>query len=154
MAKKVIEESKTLVNKEVGEFKKFIARGNVIDMAVAVIVGGAFGKIITSLVSDILMPTLGLVLGKVNITELSWAIRPAKLDDAGAEIAPAVVMTYGNFLQNTLDFFIIAFSIYLFLRIILLMKSRAEEPAPPAGPTPTEELLTEIRDLLRDKKDS
>ncbi len=130
-------------------------KGNVIDMAVGVIIGGAFGKIVSSIVADVIMPPIGLLVGGVNFTDLKWVMKDAVLDDAGAVVSNAVTLNYGNFLQATFDFLIIAMSIFLFIRLLTkLTTKKKEEPAPapeppaPAGPT-QEELLTEIRDLLR-----
>ncbi|WP_455590941.1 large-conductance mechanosensitive channel protein MscL [Bacteroides sp.] len=135
------------------DFKAFAMRGNVIDMAVGVVIGGAFGKIVSSVVSDIIMPPLGLLVGGVNFTDLKWVMKPAEMVD-GKEVA-AVTLNYGQFLQATFDFLIIAFSIFLFIRLITkLMHQKEEAPAaPPAPPAPTKEevLLTEIRDILKDK---
>ena len=137
------------------DFKAFAMKGNVIDLAVGVIIGGAFGKIVSSLVADIIMPTLGLVVGGVNFTDLKWVLKPAEMVE-GKEVA-AVTMNYGQFLQTAFDFLIIAFSIYLFIRLItkLTTKKKEETPeVPPVEPLPTKEelLLTEIRDLLKEKK--
>ena len=137
------------------DFKAFAMKGNVIDMAVGVIIGGAFGKIVSSVVADVLMPPLGLLVGGVNFTDLKWVMKPAEVVD-GKEIA-AVTLNYGNFLQATFDFLIIAFSIFLFIRLLtkLTTKKEAAAPAtPPAPPAPTKEevLLTEIRDLLKEQK--
>ena len=137
------------------DFKAFAMKGNVIDMAVGVIIGGAFGKIVSSVVADVIMPPLGLLVGGVNFTELKWVMKPAEVVD-GKEIA-AVTLNYGNFLQATFDFLIIAFSIFLFIRLLtkLTTKKEAAAPAtPPAPPAPTKEevLLTEIRDLLKEQK--
>ncbi|WP_294616637.1 large-conductance mechanosensitive channel protein MscL [uncultured Bacteroides sp.] len=137
------------------EFKAFAMKGNVVDMAVGVIIGGAFGKIVSSVVSDVIMPPLGLLVGGVNFTDLKWVMKPAQVVD-GQEIA-AVTLNYGNFLQATFDFLIIAFSIFMFIKLLnrLTEKKKAEEtPAtPPAPPAPSKEelLLTEIRDLLKEK---
>ena len=136
------------------EFKAFAMKGNVVDMAVGVIIGGAFGKIVSSVVADVIMPRLGLMIGGVNFTDLKWVMKPAEVVD-GKEIA-AVTLNYGNFLQATFDFLIIAFSIFMFIKLItkLTEKKKAEEPAaPPAPPAPTKEevLLTEIRDILKEK---
>lgn len=136
------------------DFKAFAMRGNVMDMAVGVIIGGAFGKIVSSLVSDVVMPFLGLLIGGVNFTELKWVIREAYQDDKGNEIA-AATLNYGNFLQSTFDFIIIAFSIFLFIKLISNLNKKKEEetPAPePPAPTKEEVLLGEIRDLLKEKK--
>ena len=137
------------------DFKAFAVKGNVIDMAVGVIIGGAFGKIVSSVVADVIMPPLGLLVGGVNFTDLKWVMKPAEVVD-GKEIA-AVTLNYGNFLQATFDFLIIAFSIFLFIRLLtkLTTKKEAAAPAtPPAPPAPTKEevLLTEIRDLLKEQK--
>ena len=137
------------------DFKAFAMKGNVIDMAVGVIIGGAFGKIVSSVVADVIMPPLGLLVGGVNFTDLKWVMKSAEVVD-GKEIA-AVTLNYGNFLQATFDFLIIAFSIFLFIRLLtkLTTKKEAAAPAtPPAPPAPTKEevLLTEIRDLLKEQK--
>ena len=137
------------------DFKAFAMKGNVIDMAVGVIIGGAFGKIVSSVVADVIMPPLGLLGGGVNFTDLKGVMKPAEMVD-GKEIA-AVTLNYGNFLQATFDFLIIAFSIFLFIRLLtkLTTKKEAAAPAtPPAPPAPTKEevLLTEIRDLLKEQK--
>ena len=129
------------------DFKQFAMRGNVIDLAVAVIIGGAFGKIVTSFVNDILMPPIGLLLGNVNFKDLKLVMQ------AATETTPAVTWNYGMFIQNIIDFVIIAFSIFLMIRAITKFeKKKAEEPAP-APPEPPEDvkLLTEIRDLLAKK---
>lgn len=137
------------------DFKAFAMKGNVIDMAVGVIIGGAFGKIVSSVVADMIMPPLGLLVGGVNFADLKWVMKPAEMVD-GKEVA-AVTMNYGQFLQSTFDFLIIAFSIFLFIRLLtkLMTKKQVEVPvAPPAPPVPTQEeiLLTEIRDLLKEKQ--
>ena len=137
------------------EFKTFAMKGNVIDMAVGVIIGGAFGKIVSSVVADIIMPPLGLLIGGVNFVDLKWAMKPAVIGANGQEVAAAVTLNYGNFLQVTFDFLIIAFSIFLFVKLINRLTHKPEEPeAAPAPPAPTKEevLLTEIRDILKEKK--
>ena len=127
------------------EFKEFAMKGNVMDMAVGVIIGAAFGKIVSSLVDDVLMPLVGMITGNVDFTGLAFQI------DEGEE---AAVMKYGNFIQNTVDFIIVAFCIFLMLKGINKLNRKKEEPAPepeaPKGPT-QEELLAEIRDLLKQK---
>lgn len=131
------------------DFKAFAMRGNVIDMAVGIIIGGAFGKIVSSLVADIIMPPIGLLVGGVNFTDLAWVMKPAEIVD-GVEKAAAVTLNYGKFLQATFDFIIIAFSIFLFIKLISqLNKKKEEAPTPPPAPTKEEVLLTEIRDLLK-----
>jgi large conductance mechanosensitive channel len=137
--------------KFIDDFKVFVMRGNVIDMAVGVIMGGAFGKIVSSLVSDVIMPPIGLLVGGVNFTDLKWQIKSAAVDPVTNEVIPAVTLNYGNFLQNTLDFLIIAFSIFVVIKLLSKMKRKKEEVAPPA-PSKEEVLLTEIRDILKDKK--
>ena len=122
------------------EFKEFAVRGNVIDMAVGVIVGTAFGKIVTSFVSDVIMPPIGVLLGGVNFSDLALTIKEA------AAGAPAVVVAYGKFIQTMIDFAIIAFVIFTVVRLINSLKKKAE--AAPAAPSNQEVLLTEIRDLL------
>ena len=142
------------------DFKAFAMRGNVIDMAVGVIIGGAFGKIVTSVVNDIIMPPIGLLVGGVNFTDLKLVLKPAELNEVGEEVVAAVTLNYGNFLQQTFDFLIIAFSIFLFISVIKKVSERMknEEPAPEPAPAPApepsneEKLLAEIRDLL--KKDN
>lgn len=136
------------------DFKAFAMRGNVIDMAVGVIIGGAFGKIVSSLVNDIIMPLIGIVVGGVNFTDLKWVITPASVDEAGNEIAEST-LNYGTFIQSTIDFLIIAFSIFVMVRVItkITTRKKAEEEAAPAPePSNEEKLLAEIRDLLKEKK--
>ena len=140
------------------DFKAFAMKGNVIDMAVGVVIGGAFGKIVSSLVANVIMPPIGLLVGGVNLTDLKWVMKADEFGADGKEIAPAVSLDYGQFLQATFDFLIIAFSIFLFIRLItkLTAKKKEEAPAaPPVPPAPTKEevLLTEIRDLLKEKRD-
>ena len=136
------------------EFKEFAFKGNVLDMSIGVIIGGAFGKIVTSLVNDIIMPFFGFLTAGTDFKTLKFILSPAQVDAAGAVIKPEAAIMYGNFLQNVFDFFIIAFCIFFFVNQITKMRKKieAEEaPAPPpapAGPT-TEELLAEIRDLLK-----
>lgn len=128
------------------DFKEFALRGNVVDLAVGVIIGGAFGKIVTSLVNDLLMPIIGALLGGVNFSELKYIITPAS-----GEIAESAIL-YGAFIQSIFDFFIVALSIFLFIRLLTKMKKK--EPAvEDALPEPSKEevLLAEIRDLLKEK---
>ena len=137
------------------EFKAFALKGNVMDMAVGVIIGGAFGKIVTSLVNDVIMPPIGLVVGGVDFTDLKLVIKKAVVE-GGAEIAPAVTWNYGAFIQQVVDFTILAFCVFMMVKIMnKLMKKEEAKPAPaPAPPAPSKEevLLTEIRDLLKDQK--
>ena len=127
------------------DFKAFAMRGNVVDLAVAVIIGGAFGKIVASFVNDILMPPLGLLMGGVDFKDLKIILKE------GTETIAAVTWNYGMFIQNIIDFLIIAFAIFMMVRAISKMqKPKQEEPAPaPPEPTNEEKLLTEIRDLLK-----
>ncbi len=137
------------------DFKAFAMKGNVIDMAVGVIIGGAFGKIVSSIVADVIMPPIGLLVGGVNFTDLKWVMKPAEIVN-GKEVA-AVTLNYGNFIQATFDFLIIALSIFLFIKLITKLTTRKsqdtseEAPAAPPAPTKEEELLTEIRDLLKNQ---
>ncbi len=131
------------------EFKKFAMRGNVVDMAVGVIIGGAFGKIVTSVVNDLVMPVLGVLVGGVNFTDLKLTLKEAVMDGETV-VSPAVTLNYGNFLQSTFDFLIIAFSIFMFIKLINKL-SRKKEEAQPATPPADVQLLTEIRDLLKEK---
>ncbi len=138
------------------DFKAFIARGNVLDMAVGVIIGSAFGKIVTSLVNDILMPLLGLVTGGVDFNSKELVLSPVEYDAAGTVIKEAASLKYGSFIQNILDFLIIAFCIFLFTRAMAKITEKIKKPEPPKEEEPkkptAEELLTEIRDLLKEKE--
>ena len=138
------------------EFKEFAMKGNVMDMAIGVIIGGAFGKIVTSLVNDILMPLVGALIGNVNFTTLSATLRAPKLNEAGDVVAEAVTLNYGNFIQVTIDFLIVALCIFCVIKLInkatnLVKKQEEEAPAPAPEPSAEEKLLTEIRDLLKEK---
>jgi large conductance mechanosensitive channel len=130
--------------KLVDEFKSFAMKGNVVDMAVGIIIGAAFGKIVSSVVSDIVMPPLGLIIGGVNFADLKLVMK------AATDVHPAVTWNYGNFLQVTFDFLIVAFAVFLLIKAINAAKKK-EEAAPAAPPAPSKEeiLLTEIRDLLK-----
>ena len=136
------------------DFKAFAMKGNVIDMAVGVIIGGAFGKIVTSLVNDIIMPPIGLLIGGVDFTNLKLVIKKAVVE-GGAEIAPAVTWNYGAFIQQVVDFTILAFCVFMMVKVMnKLLKKEEAKPAPaPAPPAPSKEevLLTEIRDILKNK---
>ena len=134
------------------EFKEFAMKGNVMDMAVGVIIGGAFGKIVTSLVSDVLMPLIGKATGGVSFTDLFVNLGDGEYKTlAEAQEAGAAVLAYGQFIQNIIDFIIIVFCIFLMIKgMNKLKKEKPAEPEAPAGPT-QEELLTEIRDLLKKK---
>lgn len=128
------------------EFKEFAMKGNVVDLAVAVIIGGAFGKIVSSFVNDIVMPPIGVLLGGVDFKDLSIIIKEAEGE------LPAVVLSYGNFIQNVVDFLIIAFVIFMAIKgMNSFKKKEVEAPAPPPAPPRSEVLLEEIRDLLQKK---
>jgi len=130
------------------EFKKFAMRGNVIDLAVGVIIGAAFGKIITSLVEQVVMPPIGLLLGKVDFSQLKIVLQPADPAHKVAEVA----IGYGAFLNTIIQFLIVAFVVFLMIKLISSMRRQeAKAPAPPPEPTPTETLLGEIRDLLKSR---
>lgn len=135
--------------KLVKEFKEFAMRGNVIDMAVGIIIGAAFGKIVSSLVNDIIMPPIGFLIGGKDFTDLKFILKDTAVNDAGDTIQ-AVSINYGNFIQITLDFLIIAFAVFLLIKGINSLKKKEEKkPATPTEPTKGEKLLTEIRDLLK-----
>lgn len=120
------------------DFKEFAMKGNVVDMAVGVIIGGAFGKIVSSLVNDVIMPVVGVLTGGVDFKHLTYTLKEATTSAAGEEVA-AVTLNYGMFIQNIVDFLIIAFSIFVALKVVMKFKKKEEEaPAAPAGPT-TEE---------------
>ncbi len=131
------------------EFKQFAMKGNVVDMAVGIIIGAAFGKIVASAVNDVIMPPIGALLGGMDFTDLKLIIKSASVDDVGNAVA-AVTLNYGNFLQTTLDFMIVAFAVFMLIKGINQMKKK-EEAAPAAPPKPSNEevLLSEIRDLLK-----
>ena len=142
--------------KLIQEFKEFALKGNVVDMAVGVIIGGAFGKIVTSFVNDILMPPIGLLLGGKDFSELSVMLKPAVEATETTPAAEAVLWKWGAFVQTCIDFAIIAFCIFMFVKLInSLSRKRAKAetaapaPAPAPEPTAEEKLLTEIRDLLK-----
>lgn len=131
----------------VSEFKEFAAKGNVVDMAVGVIIGGAFGKIVSSFVSDVVTPPLGLLVGGVNFNDLAMTLKAAAGD------MPAVVISYGKFVQSVFDFVIVAFAIFMVIKAINSAKREEAAPPPPPPPEPSKEeiLLSEIRDILKAK---
>lgn len=139
--------------KFIEEFKKFALKGNVIDMAVGVIIGGAFGKIVTSLVNNILMPLITLLTGKVNLTDLSVVLKETEtVNEAGEAVVEKLLLEYGIFLQNIIDFLLIAICIFFMVKFISKLHKKEEEaPAPAPAPSNEEVLLTEIRDLLKEK---
>lgn len=133
------------------EFRDFAVKGNMIDLAVGIIIGAAFGKIVASLVSDLLMPPIGLLLGGINFTDIKVIMKDAVSDPAtGKIIKDAVTLKIGSFIQTLVDFLIIAFSIFMIVKMVNKMAVKKEEtPAAPPAPTKDQELLTEIRDLLK-----
>lgn len=134
------------------DFKEFAVKGNVIDMAVGVIIGGAFGKIVTSLVNDIIMPAIGFITGGIDFKDYKFILKDAAVAADGSEIA-AVTINYGMFIQYIVDFLIVAFCIFVVIRALMKFKKKKEEaPAPAPAPSKEEVLLTEIRDLLKEKK--
>lgn len=137
------------MKKLLNEFKSFALRGNVVDMAVGIIIGAAFGKIVSSLVADVIMPPIGVLLGGVDFSDLAITLK------AATDTAPAVLILYGKFIQTVIDFIIIAFSIFIMVKGMNSMKRKKEEapavPPAPAEPPAQEKLLAEIRDLLKKK---
>ena len=146
----------------IGEFKTFISRGNVLDMAVGLIIGSAFTAIVNSLVGDLLMPLLSMITGKVDFTEWKLVLQDAVLDEAGEEVSAAISINYGSFIQYIINFLLIAISVFLLVKVINTIrekaekKKKAEEEAAaaeePPAPDPQLVLLEEIRDLLKEKK--
>lgn len=130
------------------EFKAFAMRGSVVDLAVGVVIGAAFGKIVSALVDGIIMPPIGLALGGVNFSELAVTLKDAVIGPDGKEIAAAVLWKYGAFFQTVIDFMIIAFAIFVVVKVMNTMKKK-EQDAPPPGPSDEVKLLAEIRDLLK-----
>lgn len=142
------------MKKFLDEFKAFIAKGNVVDMAVAVIIGGAFGKIVTSLVNDIIMPLISLVTGGISVADWKWVIAEAVYDAEGKLLTAETALNYGNFIQTVIDFLIIAFCIFVMLKIILTFKSKfkTNQDTPEANEEPsetTDDILRDIRDALK-----
>ena len=136
------------------EFKAFAMRGNVVDLAVGIIIGGAFGRIVSSLVADVIMPPIGLMLGGVKFTDLKVILKDPVVDTAGKVITDAVSINYGNFIQTAIDFIIIAFAIFVMIKAMnSLMRKEAVAPEEVPVPIPTKEelLLREIRDILKTK---
>lgn len=135
----------------VAEFREFIARGNVMDLAVGVIIGGAFGKIVTSMVDQIIMPPIGLIMGGLDFSKLQWVLR---VDDTTTAVSELVAIKYGIFASTMVQFLIIAWAVFLLVKAVNGLR-RAEAAAPEAAPLPStkEALLTEIRDLLKTQTD-
>lgn len=136
----------------ISEFKEFALRGNVIDLAVGVVIGGAFGKIVTSLVNDLIMPAVSYVIGSSNFKSLSLILRPAVLDADGKETVPALLLSYGSFIQSILDFTIIAFVIFIAVKVINELRRKQETPVEAPGPSEEIQLLSQIRDALTQQK--
>ncbi len=134
------------------EFKEFALRGNVIDLAIGVVIGGAFGKIVTSLVNDLIMPGVSYVIGTSSFKSLSAILRPAVLDAEGKETVPALLLNYGTFIQTIIDFAIIAFVIFMVVKAINKLRRSQKVPAEAPGPSDEVKLLTEIRDALNQAK--
>ena len=138
------------MSKFIQEFKEFAVKGNAVDMAVGVIIGGAFGKIVSSIVDDIIMPPIGWLIGGVNFSDLKFTL--PRVEIPGVEQMPAATINYGNFIQTLIDFIIIAFCVFLLVKgINILTRKKKEEPKPAPEPSNEEKLLTEIRDLLKEK---
>ncbi len=136
----------------VREFKEFAVKGNAIDLAVGIIIGGAFGKIVTSLVSDIILPPIGLLIGGVNFKDIKMVLKKAILDGNGLVTAPEVTLNVGNFIQSVFDFIIIAIVIFMMINGINKLKNQeVVAPPAPAEPSNEEKLLSEIRDLLKSR---
>ncbi|MBP7370434.1 MAG: large-conductance mechanosensitive channel protein MscL [Arenimonas sp.] len=136
----------------ISEFKEFAIRGNVIDLAVGVVIGGAFGKIVTSLVNDLIMPAVSYVIGSSSFKSLSLILRPAVLDADGKETVPALLLSYGAFIQSILDFTIIAFVIFIAVKVINELRRKQETPVEAPGPSEEIQLLSQIRDALTQQK--
>ena len=134
--------------KILNEFKQFASKGNVVDMAVGIIIGAAFGKIVASLVNDVIMPPLGLAIGGVDFTDLKIILKQAAIDANGNAIN-AVTLNYGAFIQTAFDFLILAFAVFMMIKAMNNFKKKEEASPAPAAPSKEETLLTEIRDLLK-----
>lgn len=143
------------MKKFIAEFKEFAMKGNVVDMAIGVVIGAAFGKITTSLVNDVIMPLISRITGGVDFSAWKWVLKAAEVDETGAETTAEIAVNYGSFIAVVLDFLIIALVLFMVVKAINKLRSigKKEEPAE-EEPTPTaEELLTEIRDLLKENND-
>ena len=149
------------MKKLIQEFKDFINKGNVVDMAVGVVIATAFGNITKSLVADVIMPLVGMFTGGISVSDLKYVLTPAVLDEAGAVLTPENAIRYGAFIQFIIDFLIIALAVFVFVKVLNSAKNLrkkeevvVEEPAPAPEPEPTKEelLLAEIRDILKENK--
>ena len=145
------------MKKFIAEFKEFAMKGNVVDMAIGVVIGAAFGKITTSLVNDVIMPLISRITGGVDFSAWKWVLKAAEVDETGAETAAEIAVNYGSFIAVVLDFLIIALVLFMVVKAINKLRTigkKPEEPAEEEEPAPTsEELLTEIRDLLKENSD-
>jgi len=136
--------------KIIKEFKEFAIKGNMFDMAIGIIIGTAFNKLVSSLVKDIIMPPFGLFLGKVNFDELKYVLQPEKQDSTGKVISDAIAINYGLFIQLTIDFLLVAITIFFVVQLFNILRRKAEDPKVTTVPTPRDiELLSEIRDILK-----
>jgi large conductance mechanosensitive channel len=135
------------------EFKEFAIKGNVFDMAVGIIIGSAFTKVVNSIVADLIMPILSIFIGKINFKDLAYVFQEAEFDENGNVVRAAITIEYGNLIQNTIDFLIIAFCIYIVVRMFNKLRNKSENEQDGTVSTPRNvELLAEIRDLLKEKK--
>ena len=145
------------MKKYLQEFRAFAVKGNVVDLAVAVIIGGAFGKIVSSLVADVVMPVIGAIFGGVNFTSWKWILKAEVLDAEGAVAKQAVTLNIGNFVQNIFDFLVIAFAIFMMVKVIANVKNKLvkekEKQEAVVEQTTDQKLLTEIRDILKNRQD-
>ena len=135
----------------INDFKEFAVKGNVVDMAVGIIIGAAFGKIISSVVTDVVMPPIGMMINGVDFKDLAYILKDAVIVDAKV-VTPAITIAYGKFLQTCIDFTIIAFAVFILVKALTAMKRSQEVAAVPPAPTSQELLLAEIRDLLKNKR--
>lgn len=134
-------------------FKEFAVKGNVVDLAIGIVIGTAFNRIVQSFVKDVIMPPFGLVWGDKDFTKYKWVLKPEEINESGAVMVQEVALHYGNFIAATIDFLIIAMSIYFVIQVMNTLKRKSEDPKNPEVPTPKDiQLLTEIRDLLSKDK--